>query len=42
LVAHKLDVQEFLDILGWDMFDLVEALEEIIEEKYLELLDACE
>ncbi len=42
LIATKLDVTEFLDILGWDMFDLVEELEEVIIENSEELLNACE
>ena len=42
LIALKLDVTEFLDILGADMFDLVEKFTEEIDENYQELLDACE
>jgi hypothetical protein len=41
LIASRLDVTEFLDILGWTMFDLVEVLDEHIEEKFEELMDAC-
>lgn len=41
LIASRLDVEEFLDILGWTMFDLVEVLDEQIEEKFDELMDAC-
>ena len=41
LIADRLDVMEFLDILGWDMFDLVEYLDEAIEEKFEELVSAC-
>lgn len=34
LIIHKLDVLEFLDILGMDLSDLVEVLEEqIVEQK---------
>lgn len=32
LIATRLSLEEFLDILGWGMFDLVEILEEEIEE----------
>jgi hypothetical protein len=42
LIASRLDVTEFLDILGWTMFDLVEALEEQIEENFEELLKAVD
>lgn len=42
LIASRLDVEEFLDILGWTMFELVEALDEqIIEENIDALMDAC-
>lgn len=42
LIASRLDVTEFLDILGWTMFDLVEALDdEHFEENFEELMDAC-
>jgi hypothetical protein len=42
LIATKLDVTEFLDILGMTMFELVEALEPAIQENYQELVRACE
>jgi hypothetical protein len=42
LIASRLDVTEFLDILGWTMFDLVEYLDEAIEEKFEELMEACD
>lgn len=42
LIATRLDVVEFLDIIGFDMFDLVEALEEVIDEYSEELYAACE
>lgn len=43
LVASRLDVTEFLDILGWTLYDLVEQLDEkIFEENFDDLLDACE
>jgi hypothetical protein len=41
LVAAKLDVHEFLDIIGYTMFDLVEALEEEVGEYAVELERAC-
>lgn len=43
LIASRLDVTEFLDALGWTMFDLVEYLnEEVFEEHFDDLMDACE
>lgn len=42
LIASRLDVEEFLDILGWTMYDLVDYLDDAIEEKFEDLLDACE
>lgn len=45
LKAHitiKLDVIEFLDILGFTMGDLVEALEDEIQEHEDELKRACD
>lgn len=42
LIASRLDVTEFLDALGWTMFDLVEYLpEEVFEESFEELMSAC-
>lgn len=41
LIASRLDVEEFLDILGWTMYDLVDALDDVIDEKFEDLLDAC-
>jgi len=41
LIIHKLDVDEFLDILGYDIFDLVERLSDELEENYEDLLSAC-
>lgn len=41
LIASRLDVEEFLDLIGWTMFDLVDALEEVIDENFEELLEAC-
>lgn len=43
LIASRLDVSEFLDILGWTMFDLVDYLpEEVFEERFDDLMDACD
>lgn len=42
LIASKLDVHELLDILEFDMWELVDALEEPISEHYEELLSACQ
>jgi hypothetical protein len=43
LIASRLDVDEFLDILGWTMFDLVEALDQqVFEDNFEELLAACD
>ena len=42
LISHKLDVLEFLDIIGYDITDLVEKLEEEIEEHREELVSACQ
>lgn len=34
LIIHKLDTTDFMDILGWDLSDLVDKLEEeILENK---------
>ena len=41
LIASKLDVDEFLDIIGYTIFDLVEVLEEEIDANFDELLSAC-
>lgn len=40
LIASRLDVTEILDILGWNEFDLVEALEDYINEKHDDFLEA--
>ena len=37
LIVHNLDVLEFLDILGLDLADLVDILEEHIEEAQSQL-----
>jgi hypothetical protein len=42
LIASRLDVEEFLDILGWTLYDLVEELEDsVFEAKFEELVEAC-
>tara|TARA_R110000868_G_scaffold371241_1_gene634759 strand:+ start:543 stop:701 length:159 start_codon:yes stop_codon:yes gene_type:complete len=41
LIIHNLDVDEFLDILGYDLSDLVERLSDELEENYEELRHAC-
>lgn len=41
LIVHNLDVMEFLDILGLELSDLVELLEEQIEESASQLQRAC-
>lgn len=40
-IAAKLDVLEFLDIIGYDLSDLVELLEDEIKEHEDELARAC-
>lgn len=42
LIASRLDVAEFLDILGWTMFDLVEAIDtSYLDEHFDDLMEAC-
>ena len=41
LIAAKLDVTDFLDIIGYDLADLLEVLGDEIEEYQTQLLDAC-
>jgi hypothetical protein len=42
LIASRLDVAEFLDILGWSMFELVEELDDsVFEDRFDELMEAC-
>lgn len=41
LIVAKLDVTDFLDILGMELVDLVDKLEEEIEEQRQELVRAC-
>jgi len=40
LIVAQLDVYTFLDILGFDMEDLVEALHDIVVEQRANLEDA--
>lgn len=42
LIASKLDVMEFLDIIGFTIYDLVEVLDDEVKENYQELVRACE
>jgi DNA-binding ferritin-like protein (Dps family) len=42
LIAAKLDVTDFLDIIGYDLADLLEVLGDEIEENYTRLMAACE
>lgn len=41
LIAAKLDVIDFLDIIGYDLADLLEVLGDEIEENYTRLMAAC-
>ena len=41
LIIHNLDVVEFLDIIGYDLADLVPLLEDEIEEYNTQLKRAC-
>lgn len=41
LIIHQLDVTQLLDILGMDLSDLVEKLDDEIEENRQELFSAC-
>lgn len=40
LIAAQLSIEEILDILGWEEFDLVDALEDYINEKEAEFREA--
>lgn len=42
LIAAKLDVTEFLDVLGLELVDILDKFEEEITENRLELLKACQ
>lgn len=41
LIIHKLDVWEFLDILGYELADLVDILGDEIEEHREDFISAC-
>ena len=41
LIAAKLDVIDFLDIIGYDLADLLEVLGDEIEENFSALHIAC-
>lgn len=41
LIAHNLDVLEFLDILGISFPELIDILQEQCEEQRQDLLRAC-
>jgi hypothetical protein len=41
LIAAKLDVEEFLDILGLELIDILYKFEEEIYESANELTEAC-
>lgn len=41
LIIAKLDVLEFLDIIGYELADLVEVLEDEIDEYSEEFARAC-
>jgi len=41
IIARKLTVDEFLDILGYDLHDLVDVFEDQIEECSDEFTEAC-
>lgn len=42
LIASKLDVYEFLDLINFTMYDLVEVLGDVIDENREALAKACE
>lgn len=41
LIIHKLDVTEFLDLLGLELADILDKFEDEIEENYTSLIKAC-
>jgi hypothetical protein len=41
LIAAKLDVTDFLDIIGYGLADLLDVLEDEIEEYKAQLVAAC-
>ena len=42
LIIHNLDIEEFLDLLGMDIKDLVDRFEEEINENFVELMKAVQ
>jgi len=42
LIIHNLDIEELMDILGMDIADLVEKLEDEINENFDELMKAVQ
>jgi len=41
LIVAKLDVTEFLDILGYELSDIIDKFEEELENNQQELISAC-
>ena len=41
LIAARLDVTDFLDIIGYELADLLDVLDDELENHYQELLAAC-
>jgi len=41
LIAAKLDITEFLDILGLEFLDIIDKFQDEITEHKTELLEAC-
>ena len=41
LIVRNLDVMEFLDILGYDLADIIDKFEEEIIEFQVELRESC-
>jgi hypothetical protein len=41
LITAKLDVSQFLDLLGWELSDLVEALSEEVHANRELFTEAC-
>lgn len=42
LIVAKLDITQFLDILGYDLADIIDKFGDEIEEHRQELVSACE
>jgi hypothetical protein len=41
LIAANLDVTDFLDIIGYELSDLLDVLDDELEENFSALLTAC-